>query len=1219
MLISRMRKSIELSAGDRRIAARMTLGFVAAILCLMLALAGTSLGLTGAFAAAQPSPSGSAPEPGGEPGAIFLLNPNPGYDPGADVVEDPVVAPGPPPTIISNPKVSDKFDGIDTAYHVVAVAKDPPPTALVEAYYQPVTGNEVTIGQMTPVPGAPDTFEFFWDIPSSIPNADRGFVIVRLYEETPTGFEQLSEHSVQVRIMTGPIIYSGGNAASAAETVELTWPAQNGVLGFFKGAAAGSQWRAVLDGTASVFTPQNRPQNPNEHGSNGTNRVELFYSKTKPGLEPEFVFCGSGSLDGIDDRGFQTWQAECALATADRPSQVTAVAAVAMEDQDDSGEGEPLYSQEAADVHVLQPYLQRVEDMTVDVRTSTSSDSGRRRHAVLGTSSNLACIAYEVRVTDVLDRPVEGANVDIHLRGPGDQVQFGTDTGTGIATSGKQKPQKGHSTEAGRNCSAASNTAEQGDHNVPGGDDVKHVESTEGTGSGGGGTTFGEWMFQLWSSAAGDTEITAWVDEEPVATESQKREADDDILEPTEASDTNFAQWLASAPALTIDPLGATAAAGECQRFIVRARVGTRAVRGANVDVHATGPSDDLDFCDPGDGSTVNAPQGGTGHNAEDAREVAHAGQPPVAQHTEGETNDAGNLVVGVISPIAGDTTLTAWYDGGEAPFDNDNQDAGEATATATVNWIVSTGDAAISFLNPSPYGDAGTNVAKTRDVDEAYHLVARVSSLQPVAVEFFYRSGSDPLVKIADATRVGQSDAYEAYWPVGVADGSYTLVARIAGTTIAAEQAVTVNNSPTATDPRDVPFETLEITAPLDGARATFTKGKVVVRGVTSAGAEGVDLFYTKAGPLATPASAAWISCGFAPLASGSAPKEFTGECQLQGSDQPALVTGVAALPYDCVQAGCNAAPGAAPGGGRNPGARDSGDAHRVIGAEASPLLRVEPAETAGPIETCQKFVVTLQDQTGQPIPSQNLDAHLVGPGGGGNFCAPEDQTGTPRRAPNDGGHLTDGNETDEGYHDEGGSAVRHTEAESTGNGRFVFGIESATAGDSQVIVWLDENDNDLQDQGETTDSSIMHWEDESACDITGTDGPDELEGSDASETICGFGGDDVIRGGGGDDDIAGGAGNDALRGGGGSDRVRGGAGNDKVFGGAGDDDLAGGGGGDTVKGHGSNDRLRGNKGNDTLIGGRGRDDCGGGTGRDRLRGCESGARTFALRTRPI
>lgn len=1206
MLISRIRKSIELTAGDRRIAARMTLGFVAAILCLTLVLAGASMGVASSLAFSQPSPSGSPSGPAGEPGQIFLLNPSKAYEPASDVQEPPQPNPDPDQPTLDDPKVSDKFDGSDTAYHIVAVVKDPPPTTLIEAYWQTGTANEVTIGELTPAPGSPGTYELFWDIPSNIGNQPRGFIIVRLFEETPNGFEQVSEDSVQVRIADRPVIFAAGGPVSAAETVELTWPSQGGPLGFYKGAGAGGVWRTVVSGTASAAT---EPVPPNDPGGNGAGQIRLFYSKTPPGVAPEFTSCGQGGTSAGGPNGARSFNITCALQGTDTPSRVTALAAVAMENHDDTGEGEPLYSQEAADVHVVAPYMQRVEDMTFDLTSSTRSDSDRRRHTAQG-ASNTSCLAYVVTAKDLFDRPVLGANVDVHIQGPNDQLQFGDDADPGQVSSVYQNPQKDHSSEAARDCdSATANFGTQGDHNVPGGNDIKHRESTTGTGLTG-SVGHGEWLFHVWSPSVGDTQITAWLDDEPVASDTAKREADDDLLGGSEKTDTNFAQWLPSAPAVTIDPTGATAVAGECQRFIVRVRGGARPVRGANVDVHATGPSNDLDFCDPGDGSELNAPTQGTGHNAEDEREVSHAGEPPVAQHTEGVSNDAGNLIVGITSPVAGDTTLTAWYDAGETPFDNDVQDSGEASASATTNWIVGTGDAAVSWVNPSPYGSAGTNVANTRDVDEAFHLVSRVSSVNPVAVEFFYRSGTDPLVKIADATRVGQTDTYEAYWPVDVADGSYTLVARIRDTSITAEQTVTVRNEDDPIDPTTTAFETLEITAPLNGDRATFVRGRLPIRGVASAGAEGVVLYYTKSGAITTPGSGAWTQCGTSTLPAGSAPKEFTLECTLSGADQPSLVTGVAAVAYNCFGGECDVDQ-----------SNNSGDAHRVIGVEANPILGMEPAEAAAVVDTCQKFVVTLTDQTGQPIPGQNLDAHLVGPGGGGNFCAPEDGTGTGRRAPNEGGHLSDGDETDEGYHDEGGSRIRHTETESTGNGRFIFGIESALAGDSQVTVWLDVNDNDVQDQGEVNDISVMHWRSDgtSTCDITGTDGPDVLEGSDASETICGFGGNDTIRGRGGNDFIRGGAGSDALRGNAGNDRAGGAAGNDNVFGGGGRDRLFGGGGRDVVKGHRSNDRLRGNRGNDRLTGGRGRDDCSGGGGRDRVRSCETGTRSFAARTRPI
>ncbi|HEX2195756.1 MAG TPA: hypothetical protein VHJ76_02420, partial [Actinomycetota bacterium] len=797
MLISRIRKSIELPAGDQRIAARMTLGFVAAILCLALVLAGASMGLAGAVSA-QPSPSGS-PSPsgtGGAEGRIVLLNPSKAYEPVTEVQEpvtpDPSV-PDDPGAVLDFPKISDKFDGTDEAYHVVAVVKDPPSTALVEAYYQSGSSSEVTVGQLSPVPGSPDTYEFFWNVPANL-NPGFGTFTVRLYEETPSGFEQVGEDAVEVRLQhefTLPEDEPPG--ISASETVEFAWPSQNGPLGFFKSGIAGGVWRTVVEGTTSHSTDAD-PQT-GEPGSTGADQVRVFYTTTAIGSPPVFKLCGTDNTGGGGPNGAEEFAVMCTLQGVDRPTQVKALAAVALQDHDPSGPNNgfnPRYSQEAADVHRVQPYLQRVEDMDIEVRTEVTAQALARRHSTPGGR----CIAYKVTVKDLLDRPVQGANVDVHVRGPVDQMFFGTDTRNSATSSGKQRPQDNHSGEGSVNCQTPANlSGEHGDHNVPGASDVKHIESNSGTGVSGGATvTFGQWLFLLFTRDVGDTDITVWIDEEPVPDDQTKRELDDDVLEDTEASDTNFAQWLSAAPALTIDPQGATAATGECQRFVVRARGGTRAVRGANIDVHAVGPTNELDFCDPADASPRSAPDAGTGHNAEDEGEMTHAGQPPVAQHTEGQTNEQGNFVIGITSPDPGDTTLTAWYDSGEPGSDDD--EPGEASATATTNWIQSTGDAAISFLNPSGYGSAGTNVAKTRDVDDAYHVVVRVSSVQPVpGVELLYRSGTAPLVKIADAARVGQTDTWEAYWPVDVADGSYTLVARIRDTNVTAEQAVTVQN----------------------------------------------------------------------------------------------------------------------------------------------------------------------------------------------------------------------------------------------------------------------------------------------------------------------------------------------------------------------------------------------------------------------------------------
>jgi Ca2+-binding RTX toxin-like protein len=1184
----------------------MVLGMVAAVLCLLLVLAGTSMGLTGSTAFSQPSPSGSPSGPSTQPGTIFLLNPNQGFIP-ATTLEEPPKGQGAP----SLPKISDKFDGRDRAYHIVAAVSSPPPNAFVEAYWEPDGSNEITAGQLTPVPGNPSAYELYWDIPDNV-GTGLGILRVRLYQQTASGFEEISAHEVTARMQ-----HKTSGQIREAETVALTWPSSGGPLGFYKGGGI-ALWRTVLNGTGSPAL--NPPADQGQPPSTGIDQARLFYSTSPPGTKPEFLLCGTVTSSAGGPEGSEQFGVTCPLQGKTIPPEVTAIAAVAMQDQDPGPVAN--YTVESTDVSWVRPYVQTPDQMKLLVESSTSSFYPNRRRSAAGGTP---CLMYELRALDHLDRPVQGANVDVHIQGPNDQVLFGHDRGgtvfgsTANYTSLHANPGK-HSTENAFNCYANNPNNDPDEHlafeqaetNVPAGNDVKHLESAAGTGlSTGAGVSFGEFRFGVYSRTPGFTDITAWIDEENLADLTEKRELDDDLPEPAEAKVTNFAQWLRSTISVTLDPTGKTSEIGTCTRYLVKVRDGSTRVPDANVDIHAVGPSSDLDFCDPSDGSPRAAPNAGTDHNAEDAGEAAHSGNPPTAQHTEGRTNDQGNFVIGLTSPGAGDTTITAWYDG-EETFDNDTLDTAEPRGTATVSWL--TGEAKVSWLNPTAYGSGspgagnGLNVGKKNDVDGAYHLVARAASILPIAgVEFFVRTGSNPLVRLGEGVRVGETDTYELYWPVDVTDGSHTLVARIIGTQVVAEQTVTVNNNPppqTSPDPTDVPFETAEITVPRDGARATFDRGKLTIKGVASSGAEGVDLYYTKASALTTPAGGDWIFCGFAGVTPGSAPVEFSGDCTLQGPDQPGQVTGVAALTYDCVQSGCNAGPTAGPRGTRNPGSKDSGDAHRVFGVEASPTLSVEPAETAADVGACQRFEVILQDQTGQPVPGQNVDAHLTGPGNGGNFCSPPD--GTDRRAPDQGDHLADGNETDEGYHDDGAGRVHHTEGDTTSNGRFILGIESATEGDSTLTLWLDADDDDVQDQDEVTDFSTMHWEGEgAACDIQGTDDGDTLVGTSQPERICGFGGNDTIRGGGGGDVILGGAGRDSLRGHAASDTIIGGRGHD------------------TLKGNRGNDRLSGGMGRDFLDGGKGRDECSGGRGRDRQRRCEphegSGGRGFAARTRSI
>lgn len=1210
-----------------RTAARVVLGLVASVLVMLLVLMGMSAGPNGAtvFAQETESPTESPSEPPSTEPAIQLLNPTP-YDVGFPA-SDP-------------PAVSDANDGVDELYHLVAWTANTPPNAVIEAYYTPKTAAgvplpEITIGALQQVPGAPDTWEYYWDIPQNV-NDGPGEITVRLFTATLAGFEEVANDTVEVEMENkDEDAPPNGDGDFVAGTVELTWPTQNGELGFYK--PRGGAWRTLVDISRS---------------STGYFSY-IHYTKSAPGVEePEWTLCASAGGGGAARQ-------QCTLAEGDRPSELTALRVILEEAQDFFGVA--AFSSESSDAHRIRPYVQHPSDMSFSLAPLATTDApGATYRRVVQPNAQTGephqCLALVAEVRDDRERLVQGANIDVHAVGPNDQLQFGDEdvmanpccglAVEGGSSSAYKVPDRGnHAIEPGENCDRGSEEGgqghnekplegEQGDHNRPAAPDEKHRESPTGSGlSGGSGAGFGRWNFHLWSPNVGLTDVTAWIDDEPLATESETRAPDTDTLEEGEPSANVTLQWLPSPMSVSIDPPSDTAAVGDCNKYTVRVRSGTTAVRGINVDVHATGPNNDLDFCDPGEGSPREAPQN-TGnedepHAPEDEGEAHHRSdspENPETQHTEGQTDDQGNFVIGITSPVSGDSLIEAWIDG-EKEANNDVQDSAEASARATKSWASSIEDAEVSFMNPSPYGGSGSNVSRKEDADSRYHIVTRVDAVGVPGVELHLSSDDGTtFTKIGDASQVGGTDTWELFWDVNVPDGDYILRAQIAGTNKIEDQNIVVNNTePTPQTPDDAPaFETVEITRPTNGQSAPFIERKTPVTGVASAGTEGVDLFYTKVGAKDTPQSADWISCGFAQPGDDN---RFEGECTLQGSDQAAQVKGIAAIAYDCVNASCNPAPGTTTSP-RQPGARESGDAHRVFGFEGRPFITMEPAEASDKPETCRRFVVAVFDETGQAMGDQNVDIHLTGPSDDASFCTPPDGA-SARRAPTDGGHTHEAGTEDQGFH-EGTPRTKHVEGETNSSGRFSFGITSSVEGDSQLESWVDQNDNDTRDD-EPGDTSVMHWSKTGSggggpreCTITGDSGNNTLRGTAGDDVICGrggkdtihgLGGNDIIRGGGGHDDLRGNGGNDRIFGSGGLDILRGGKGNDVMNGNAqddvlrgftGNDRLIGGSGDDSLRAGGGRDVLRGKTGNDTMNGGRGFDRCSGGRGRDIARNCE-------------
>ncbi len=1062
----------------------------------------------------SPSPTG-APAPTGP--VVTLVNPNLTYDPlvgNHPVGSEPI------------PQISDLLDA-DETYHVVARSAKVPADATGVAVWASDSGGETTIGDMERTQGMASVWETFWNVPESL-DGDTGKVFVRLYD----GNKKIAEHSVEAEVDL------------AEETVEMLWPTNGGRLGFFKSTAG--PWRFVVEGITSAGAP----------------RVYVRYSTTPRGQPADF----DGECGFVNPAAQTPFQVSCILPAAKFPSDVTAVAMVAAKSDNPTG---TFPTQEAADAHGVRTYLQDPATMQVDIAgvppTTVSEDypTGERRLAGDG------CIEYDMVVTDHLDRPVQGANVDVHVKGPVDEAGFGIEASTSTGSSTRKPPEEGgHTPGDAWDCdSPGDHTGNEGRHEDADGKDTKHIESIAGTGLNPSGVKPGVFRFHVFSPAPGLANITGWVDEEGLKKEDGLRKPNNDRREKGEAVGRGRAQFLDGPVNVRFSPAGDSALVGDCHPWRIRVRGGKSWLDGVNVDVHASGPSTDLDFCDPPGGADMKAPDlppdtADTKHTPEDEDEASHPSNDPEVpdiQHSEGTTDEQGDLVFGLTSPLSGDTTVTAWVDGEPGQDNDDVQGTGEPAGTATLSWASTAGDAEVRFVNPSGYGGAGDNVSTTQDSNATYHVVTRVDSPSLIqGVEVLISSDGATFTRLGTATRVAQSDIWEFAWdPSRIEDGSYTLRARIFGTEQFDDREINLDNS----------LQTAEIAQPADTAQAIFVEGKTTVSGTASAAAEGVDFFYTTAGANQDLEEEQWTACGNIDLATGEDPQPFSGECALVSGDFPNEVTGIAALAILCDPiAGCDEPLGSRAG--------ETGDAHRVFGAAGNPVLSLNVGDGGGDANTCQRITVQVSDQAGEPIAGINTDIHLRGPSNEVEFCELDAST---NRAPDQGGHSSESGENDEAFHSDTG--VRHTEGETGSGGRLIVGIRSATVGTSDLDAWLDLDDDDVRDNDEPTVDGAFEWRRPGACTEVGTPGDDVLVGGRGVDRLCGRGGDDVIVGKGRNDILIGGRGNDVLRGNAGRDILRGGKGQDTLIGGP---------------------------GRDRLNGGPGRDRCRGGPGRDRQKNCE-------------
>jgi hypothetical protein len=405
-------------------------------------------------------------------------------------------------------EVSSKPDGTGSTYHLVAWVNDVPTSPGVEfRYVDPDTSQEVTIGAATQT-GIPDTFDLSWDPPSTLPEEEEITLIAVLLSGT-TELDRDTEEDIILNEGDPDPLDPTDDSETQGETVEIVSPAVGGAWG--------------------MFTPRDRATAGvlNVSMSADVTNVRAVYTVTDPGNEPIWVDCGTeeaaAAADGV----------RCTISSQHDRTEVTAVGVIANDSPEDPIFGGFPYDSsfdDSGDAHRVQTYEQ--------VPGSIVLDQATQDNAPVGDCSRL----FTATLTDQFSVPIVNANVDVHGRGPSEELAF--DDGT--TASAHKPPDKGlHTTETARTCAddPPPPAGQQGKHTVSTGLDIKHIESAVSAGT----DDAGKWTFQLFSPQAGVGEFVIWADVD-----------DDDAHCATEKSVSGSVGWGTAAGSSSLAPDVAT-------------------------------------------------------------------------------------------------------------------------------------------------------------------------------------------------------------------------------------------------------------------------------------------------------------------------------------------------------------------------------------------------------------------------------------------------------------------------------------------------------------------------------------------------------------------------------------------------------------------------------------------------------------------------------------
>lgn len=424
------------------------------------------------------------------------------------------------------------------------------------------------------------------------------------------------------------------------------------------------------------------------------------------------------------------------------------------------------------------------------------------------------------------------------------------------------------------------------------------------------------------------------------------------------------------------------------------------------------------------------------------------------------------------------------------------------ALCLSTTSLIPAAADAPpqIELLNPSDFdGNPGTLPVvsdKGLGTDGAYRLVAWVRNAPPDAlVEFEVRRTGQKPITLGTAVPASE-DTFDLGWNISptLGDGQYTIRALLYGNTgtlieqvDSDDQAITLlHGSPTA-DRAGPAAEALDITYPTgEGAWGLNKPSDDAARGVIdvapSEGTTFVRVFYTTTAPGGEPA---WQECGD----QGVSAAEDGVKCELSASDAVAAVTAVAAVANHTPDALANDA---------DARADDAGDARRVVPYVQEPTMisltpsaqRIDPGPT-GRFSCSSEVNARVTDQLERPITDVNVDIHATGPSDQLSFDTNLLLSGTQ---PPDRGHVVSepgfdcllGSDAenvagDQAEHNIPGAPDRkHVESDGDGTddgGIFAVTLLADQAGRTELVAWVDVQDNDQVDPQDPICAAAVGW----------------------------------------------------------------------------------------------------------------------------------------------